>query len=139
MRSLIERGFSLKSYHTWLHSCFPQYRSVVLSPLQKETQAQTIFSPPSCLTVGFVFLGCSSAFFSLQTLQVVFIPKSSVLVSSDLSILPNPLLDYSDGLWTCAGWVTFARFESMAKWCVTKVTFVVPALLGHRTVPCVVL
>ncbi len=36
-----------------------------------------------CFTVGMVFFGCNSAFFLLQTRQVEFLPKSSILVSSD--------------------------------------------------------
>ncbi|XP_061093803.1 granzyme B(G,H)-like [Conger conger] len=39
--------------------------------------------PPPCFTVGMVFFGCNSAFFLLQTRQVEFLPKSSILVSSD--------------------------------------------------------
>ncbi len=35
-----------------------------------------------CFTVGMVFFGCNSAFFLLQTRQVEFLPKSSILVSS---------------------------------------------------------
>ncbi len=34
-------------------------------------------------TVGMVFFGCNSAFFLLQTRQVEFLPKSSILVSPD--------------------------------------------------------
>ncbi len=39
--------------------------------------------PPPCFTVGMVFLGFYSSFF-LQTRRVEFIPKSYILVSSDL-------------------------------------------------------
>ena len=40
-------------------------------------------------TVGMAFFGCNSAFFLLQTQQVEFLPKSSILVSSDHMIFPQ--------------------------------------------------
>ncbi len=48
-----------------------------------EKQPQSMMFPPQCFTVGMVFFGCNSAFFLLQTRQVEFLPKSSILVSSD--------------------------------------------------------
>ncbi len=45
--------------------------------------APSMMFPPPCFTVGMVFFGCNSAFFLLQTRQVEFLPKSSILVSSD--------------------------------------------------------
>ncbi len=48
-----------------------------------EKQPQSMKFPPPCFTVGMVFFGCNSAFFLLQTRQVEFLPKSSILVSSD--------------------------------------------------------
>ncbi len=74
--------FYSKSHDTWPHSFFPLHRSVVLVPLQKK-QPQSMMFPPPCFTVGMVFFGCNSAFFLLQTQQVEFLPKSSILVSSD--------------------------------------------------------
>ncbi len=49
----------------------------------EEKQPQSMMFPPPCFTVGMVFFGCNSAFFLLQTRQVEFLPKSSILVSSD--------------------------------------------------------
>ncbi len=54
----------------------------ILVPLQKK-QPQSMMFPPPCFTVGMVFFGCNSAIFLLQTRQVEFLPKSSILVSSD--------------------------------------------------------
>ncbi len=48
-----------------------------------EKQPQSMMFPPPYFTVGMVFFGCNSAFFLLQTRQVEFLPKSSILVSSD--------------------------------------------------------
>ncbi len=48
-----------------------------------EKQPQSMMFPPPCFTVGMVFFGCNSAFFLLQTRQVEFLSKSSILVSSD--------------------------------------------------------
>ncbi len=48
-----------------------------------EKQPQSMMFPPPCFTVGMVFFGCNSTFFLLQTRQVEFLPKSSILVSSD--------------------------------------------------------
>ncbi len=48
-----------------------------------EKQPQSMMFPPPCFTVGMVSFGCNSAFFLLQTRQVEFLPKSSILVSSD--------------------------------------------------------
>ncbi len=48
-----------------------------------EKQPQSMMFPPPCFTVAMVFFGCNSAFFLLQTRQVEFLPKSSILVSSD--------------------------------------------------------
>ncbi len=49
-----------------------------------EKQPQSMMCPPPCFTVGMVFFGCNSAFFLLQTQQVEFLPKSYILVSSDI-------------------------------------------------------
>ncbi len=49
----------------------------------EEKQPQSMMFPPPCFTVGMVFFGCNSAFFLLQTRQVEFLPKSSILVSPD--------------------------------------------------------
>ncbi len=49
-----------------------------------EKQPQSMMFPPPCFTVGMVFFGCNSAFFLLQTRQVEFLPKSYILVSSDI-------------------------------------------------------
>ena len=48
-----------------------------------EKQPQSMMFPPPCFTVGMVFFGCNSAFFLLPTRRVEFLPKSSILVSSD--------------------------------------------------------
>ncbi|CAB1349969.1 unnamed protein product [Coregonus sp. 'balchen'] len=48
-----------------------------------EKHPQSMMFPPPCFTVGMVFFGCNSAFFVLQTRRVEFLPKSSILVSSD--------------------------------------------------------
>ncbi len=58
-------------------------------------QPQSMMFPPPCFTVGMVFFGCNSAFFLLQTRQVEFLPKSSILVSWHS---PNPLLDHPNAL-----------------------------------------
>uniref|UniRef100_A0A672N5X2 Microtubule-associated protein RP/EB family member 1-like n=1 Tax=Sinocyclocheilus grahami TaxID=75366 RepID=A0A672N5X2_SINGR len=48
-----------------------------------EKHPQSMMFPPPCFTVGMVFLGLYSFFFFLQTRRVEFIPKTSILVSSD--------------------------------------------------------
>ncbi len=82
MPLLMEGGFHSKSHDTLPHSFFPLHRSVVLVPLQKNSPKAWCFHPP-CFTVGMVFFGCNSAFLSPPNRQVEFLPKSSILVSSD--------------------------------------------------------
>ena len=73
----------------WLE--ISQYMAPFILPLTRihrpvpfaEKQPQTMMFPTPCFTVGMVFLGCNSTFFFLQTRQVEFLPKSSILVSSD--------------------------------------------------------
>ncbi len=70
----------------------------------------SVYVQAPCFTVGMVFFGCNSAFFLLQTRQVELLPKSSILVSSDLM----PFSQSSSGsskcslanfrrAWTCTG------------------------------------
>ncbi len=54
-----------------------------------EKQPQSMMFPHPCFTVGMVFFGCNSAFFLLQTRQVELLPKSYILVSSDLMTFPQ--------------------------------------------------
>ncbi len=63
-----------------------------------------------CFTVGMVFFGCNSAFFLLQTRQVEFLPKSSILVSSDHTTFSQSSSGSSKcslanfrRAWTCTG------------------------------------
>lgn len=74
-----------------------------------EKHPQSMMFPPQCFTVGKVFLGCNSALFFLQT-RVEFLPKSSILVSSDhmtFSQLSSGSFTWSWAnfrqTWTCAG------------------------------------
>ncbi len=127
---LMEGGFHSKSHDTWPHSFFPLHRSVVLVPLQ-ENQPQSMMFPPPCFTVGMVFFGCNSAFFLLQTRQVEFLPKSSILVSSDHMTFSQSssgsskcsLANFRRGLdmyWLKQGDTSgTAGFESLAAQCVT--------------------
>ncbi len=109
MPLLMLGGFHSKSHDTWPHSFFPLHRSVVLVPLQKK-QPQSMMFPPPCFTVGMVFFGCNSAFFLLQTRQVEFLPKSSILVSSDYMTFSQSSSGSSKcslasfrRAWTCTG------------------------------------
>ncbi len=75
-----------------------------------EKQPQSMMFPPPCFTVGMVFFGCNSAFFLLQTRQVEFLPKSSILVSSDHMTFSQSSFGSSKcslanfrRAWTCTG------------------------------------
>ncbi len=152
MPLLMEGGFHSKSHDTWPHSFFPLHRSVVLVPLQKNSPQSMTFPPP-CFTVGMVFFGCNSAFFLLQTRQVEFLPKSSILVSSDHMTFSQS----SSGSSNCSlanfrrAWTYWlkqgdtsgtAGFESWRRSVLLMLAFVtlVPALCRSFTrSPCVVL
>ncbi len=75
-----------------------------------EKHPQSMVFPPPCFTVGIVFLGLYSSFFFLQTRRVEFIPKSSILVSSDHMAFSHTssgssrwsLANFRQA-WTCAG------------------------------------
>ncbi len=93
-----------------------------------EKQPQRMMFPPPCFTVGMVFFGCNSAFFLLQTRQVEFLPKSSILVSSDIlpilfwiiQMLSSKLQTGLDMYWLKQGDTSgTAGFESLAAQCVT--------------------
>ncbi len=93
-----------------------------------EKQPQSMMFPPPCFTVGMVFFGCNSAFFLLQTRQVEFLPKSSILVSSDIlpilfwiiQMLSSKLQTGLDMYWLKQGDTSgTAGFESLAAQCVT--------------------
>ncbi len=93
-----------------------------------EKQPQSMMFPPPCFTVGMVFFGCNSAFFLLQTRQVEFLPKSSILVSSDIlpilfwiiQMLSSKLQTGLDMYWLKQGGTSgTAGFESLAAQCVT--------------------
>ncbi len=148
----MEGGFHSKSHDTWPHSFFPLHRSVVLVPLQK--QPQSMMFPPPCFTVGMVFFGCNSAFFLLQTRQVKFLPKSSILVSSDHMTFSQSSSESSKcslanfrRAWTCTGLSRGTRLalQDLSPWrrsVLLMVAFVtlVPALCrSFTTSPRVVL
>ncbi len=65
-----------------------------------EKQPQSMMFPPPCFTVGMVFFGCNSAFFLLQTQQVLLSFYQKVLFWFHLTIWhsPNPLLDHPNAL-----------------------------------------
>ncbi len=74
-----------------------------------EKHPQSMMFPPPCFTVGMVFLGLYSSFF-LQTRRVEFIPKCSILVSSDHMTFSHASSGSSRWslanfrrAWTCAG------------------------------------
>ncbi len=75
-----------------------------------EKHPQSMVFPPPCFMVGMVFLGLYSSFFFLQTRRVEFIPKSSILVSSDHMTFSHAssgssrwsLANFRQA-WTCAG------------------------------------
>ncbi len=93
-----------------------------------EKQPQSMMFPTPCFTVGMVFFGCNSAFFLLQTRQVEFLPKSYILVSSDIlpilfwiiQMLSSKLQMGLDMYWLKQGDTSgTAGFESLAAQCVT--------------------
>ncbi len=93
-----------------------------------EKQPQSMMFPPPCFTVGMVFFGCNSAFFLLQTRQVEFLPKSYILVSSDIlpilfwiiQMLSSKLQTGLDMYWLKQGDTSgTAGFESLVAQCVT--------------------
>ncbi len=71
-----------KSRDTWPHPSSPQYGAVALSPLQKSTPKAWCFRPHAS-RLGWCSWDCLSSSSFLQTQLVEFIPKSSILVSSD--------------------------------------------------------
>ncbi len=88
-----------------------------------EKHPQSMMFPPPCFMVGMVFLGFYSSFFFLQTRWVDFIPKSSILVSSDHMTFSHAssrssrwsLANFRRA-WTCAGlsrwtWHTLQDFN----------------------------
>ncbi len=86
-----------------------------------EKQPQSMMFPPPCFTVGMVF-------FLLQTRQVEFLPKSSILVSSDIlpilfwiiQMLSSKLQTGLDMYWLKQGDTSgTAGFEFLAAQCVT--------------------
>ncbi len=151
MPLLMEGGFHSKSHDTWPHSFFPLHRSVVLVPFQKNSPKAWCFPPP-CFTVGMVFFGCNSAFFLLQTRQVEFLPKSSILVSSDHMTFSQSSsgsskcsLENFRRAWTCTGLSRGTRLalQDLSPWrrsVLLMVAFVtlVPALCRSftRSPPC---
>ncbi len=91
-------------------------------------QPQSMMFPPPCFTVGMVFFGCNSGFFLLQTRQVEFLPKSYILVLSDIlpilfwiiQMLSSKLQTGLDMYWLKQGDTSgTAGFESLAVQCVT--------------------
>jgi len=97
--SLMEGGFGLKSHNTWPRSLFPQHGSVFLPLCIKTAPKHDVSS-----------LGCNFAFFFLQTRRVEFLPKSSILVSSDHMIFSQSYAGSSTcslanfrRAWTCTG------------------------------------
>ena len=76
------RRFSLKI--SWYMALFIHSFTWISCPGPfAEKQPQSMMFPPPCFTVGMVFCGCNSVFFLLQTREVEFLSKSSILVSSD--------------------------------------------------------
>ncbi len=74
-----------------------------------EKHPQSMMFPPPCCTVGMMFLGLYSSFF-LQTWRVEFLPKCSILVSSDHMTFSHASSGSSRWslanfrrAWTCAG------------------------------------
>ncbi len=110
-------------------------------------KTQSMMFPPPCFTVGMVFFGCNSAFFILQTRQVEFLPKSSILVSSDHMTFSQSssgsskcsLANFRRG-WTCTGLSrgTHLALQDLSPWrrsVLLMVAFVtlVPALCRSFT------
>ncbi len=103
--------------------------------------------PNNCFTVGMVFLGLYSSFFFLLTRRVEFIPKSSILVSSDhmtFSHASSGSSRWSSAnfrrAWTCAGLsrgTLCALQDCNPWWCsvllMVTVETVVPALFRSLT------
>ncbi len=90
-----------------------------------EKQPQSRMFPPPCFTVGMVFFGCNSAFFLLQTRQVEFLPKSSILVSSDHMTFSQSSSGSSKcslanfrRAWTCTGLSRGTRLalQDLSRW-----------------------
>ncbi len=112
-----------------------------------EKQPQSMMFPPPCFTVGMVFFGCNSAFFLLQTRQVEFLPKSSILVSSDHMTFSQSSFGSSKcslasfrRAWTCTGLSRGTRLALQDLSVLLMVAFVtlVPALCRSftRSPPC---
>ncbi len=113
-----------------------------------EKQPQSMMFPPPCFTVGMLFFGCNSAFFLLQTRQVEFLSKSSILVSSDHMTFSQSssgsskcsLADFRRA-WTCTGLSRGTRLalQDLSPWRLSvllMVAFVtlVPALCRSFTI-----
>ncbi len=113
-----------------------------------EKQPQSMMFPPLCFTVGMLFFGCNSAFFLLQTRQVEFLSKSSILVSSDHMTFSQSssgsskcsLADFRRA-WTCTGLSRGTRLalQDLSPWrrsVLLMVAFVtlVPALCRSFTI-----
>ncbi len=111
-----------------------------------EKHSQSMMFPPPCFTVGMVFLGLYSSFF-LQTWRVEFIPKSSILVSSDHMTFSHASSGSSRWslsnfirAWTCAGLSrgTLRALQDFNPWrcsvlLMVSVETVVPALFRSLT------
>ncbi len=107
-----------------------------------EKQPQSMMFPPPCFTVGMVF-------FLLQTRQVEFLPKSSILVSSDHMTFSQSSSGSSKcslanfrRAWTCTGLSRGTRLalQDLSPWrrsVLLMVAFVtlVPALCRSFKVP----
>ncbi len=123
------------------------HRSVVLVPVQKNSPKHDV--PPPCFTVGMVFLDATQHSFSSKHDKLKFVPKSSILVSSDLWHSPNPLWIIQmlssklqtglDMYWLKQGDTSgTAGFESLVAQCVLMVSlcYFVPSLsVGHSLGP----
>ncbi len=118
------RRFSLNlTIHGPIHSFL--YTDQSSWSLCRKTAPKHDVSTP-CFTVGMVFFGCNSAFFLLQTRQVEFLTKSSILVSSDHMTFSQSSSGSSKcslanfrRAWTCTGLSRGTRLESLAAQCVT--------------------
>ncbi len=105
-----------------------------------EKQPQSMMFPPPCFTVGMVFFGCNSAFLLLQTRQVEFLPKSSILVSSDHMTFSQSSSGSSKcslanfrWAWTCTGLSRGTRLalQDLSPWR-RSVLLMVPLLLWSQ-------
>ncbi len=115
--------------------------------LCRKTSPKHDVSTP-CFTVDMVFFGCNSAFFLLQTRQVQFLPKSSILVSSDHMTFSQSSSGSSKcslanfrRAWTCTGLSRGTRLalQDLSPWrrsVLLMVAFVtlVPALCRSFTI-----